>query len=193
MKNPIATLMRALCVSLLIVLCASHAAGESANYVAVEVRKGSVFIEGKHVTRQTTLSEYQTILGKADRVTKLFKDRVTPLQNTIYTYDELGILLYQRPGEETVLSISLDLVKSNYEFSAKKPFQGIFIIDSQVLRQDFPQSALRDVHAVQIDPTDKTLTRPVTKVIHEKIVLILKYLSSRKQLEGVGISWETKD
>jgi hypothetical protein len=78
-------------------------------------------------------------------------------------------------------------------FLQKKPFQGIFIVDSQVLRQDFPQSALRDVHAVQIDPTDKTLMRPVTRVIHEKIVLILNYLSSRKQLDRVGISWETKD
>jgi hypothetical protein len=120
MKNSIAKLMRAVWVSLFIVLCASHAAGEPPSYVAVEVLKGSVFIEGKHVTRQTTLSEYQTILGKPDRVTRLFKDRVTPLQNTIYTYDELGILLYQRPGAETVLSISLDLVKSNHEFSPKK-------------------------------------------------------------------------
>jgi len=91
------------------------------------------------------------------------------------------------------LSISLDLVKSNYKFSPKKSSQGIFIVDSQVLRPDFPQSALRDLRAVQIDPTDKTLTRPVTKVLHEKIILILEYLSSRKQLEGVGISWQTKD
>jgi len=185
--------MRAVSVSLFIVLCATHAAGEPPNYVAIEVRKGAVFIEGKQVTRQTTLSEYQTILGKPGRVTKLFKDRVTPLQNTIYTYDDIGILLYQRPGEETVLSISLDLVKSNHEFSPKKPFQGIFVVDSQVLRPDFPQSALLELRAVQIDPTDKTLTRPVTRALHEKVILILQYLSSRKQLEGVGISWETKE
>lgn len=173
------------CVSLSIVLCASHAAGGSPAYIAVEIRQGTVFIEGNRVTRETTLSEYQAILGKPDRVTRL--------QNSIHTYDDLGILLYQRPGEETVLSISLDLVKSNYKFSPKKSSQGIFIVDSQVLRPDFPQSALRDLRAVQIDPTDKTLTRPVTKVLHEKIILILEYLSSRKQLEGVGISWQTKD
>ncbi len=167
MKYFVAKLPRGACVSLFIVSCAWNTVGGPSTYIAVEVRQGSVFIEGNRVPRQTTLLEYQAILGKPDRVTSLYKDRVTPLQNTIHAYDDLGILLYQHPGEETVLSISLDLVKSNHEFSPKKRFQGIFVVDSQVLGPDFPQSALGDLRAVQIDPTDKTLTRPVTRVLPE--------------------------
>src|SRR5437764_12961962 len=98
MKYFIAKLLRGAYVSLFIVSCARNVVGGPSTYIAVEVRQGSVFIQGNRVTRQTTLSEYQTILGKPDRVTNLYKDRATPLQNTINTYDDLGIHLYQRQG-----------------------------------------------------------------------------------------------
>src|SRR5437667_10409365 len=102
-------------VGQLIWACAGLGAGESP-INTLEIRQGMVFIAGNRLDRTTKLSEYETILGKPDRV--------TALKNTIHTYDKLGVRLYQRPGEETVLSISLDFVKSRFEFSPKAPFRG---------------------------------------------------------------------
>lgn len=152
-------------------------------YVAVEIRSGKVYINGTHVTRETTIVEYKAILGPPDRT--------TTLSNTIYTYDSLGILLYQRHGEQSVLSISLELVPHKYKFSSKKPFQGVFVAENMALRSNFEQAALRSCAALTVSQDDTSLAMPVTKVRAGGIILIFEFLTSRRQLDGVGISWGT--
>jgi hypothetical protein len=168
-----------------VTLWASHAEAEPPAYIAVEIRNDGVFIEGRHVSQHTPLSGYEAILGKSDRVTRL--------ENTIYTYDQLGMILYQRPGEKAVSSISLDLVRSDYKFSPKSSFKGVLIVTDHVLRTDFPQSALLKLHGVEVDPSDTELSLSLTKATCGKNTLIFEYLSSRKELGGVGISWIAKD
>jgi hypothetical protein len=183
MKNRVAQWLIGACAGPFVFALAGHAASGSRTNV-VEVRQGAVLIGGNRVSTATTLTEYHRILGKPDRTTRL--------KNNIYTYDKLGILLYQRPGEETISAISLDFVKWNYDFSPKNSFQGAFVVDGRVLRSDFPQSALPSLRGVQIGPTDKTLKIPVRIVFKDTIILTFDYLSSHEQLDGVGIAWQAK-
>lgn len=167
---------------IVLVLCAQVALSSPVDYITIEVRAGGVYIQGKPVTKNTTLSDYEAILGKPDRTTRL--------KNTIYTYDKLGLLLYQKPGQNSILSISLDLIKSNHKFSPNRSFQGIFIVADRVLRTSFPQASLLTFNDVEIDQDDRPLTYPVTGITYGKNSIILEYLTSRQTLEGVGISWK---
>lgn len=165
----------------MLALCTQGVLSAPLAYITVEVREGGIFIEGKPVTRNATLSDYEAILGKPDRTTHL--------KNTIYAYDELGILLYKKPEEASIISISIDFIKSDHAFSPKKLFKGILVVADRVLRTSFPQSDLPTFSEVKIDANDRTLAFPVTKVTYGKNSLILEYLTSRRTLEGVGISW----
>lgn len=50
--------------------------------------------------------------------------------NTIYTWDELGILGYSKDGV-MIDSISLELQQENFDFSAKETFKGFFYFDTE--------------------------------------------------------------
>ncbi len=151
-------------------------------YVAVEVRQGAVFVEGTRVTEESTLADYEALLGKADRVTNL--------KNTIHTYDALGIQLYQAPDAKTIHSISLDFAGRQFKFSPKETFRGVLIVDDQVLRGDFPRAGIQKIASLKYDPSKNPPGFGVARSTQEKIVLILEYLKSPQNLEGVGISWE---
>jgi hypothetical protein len=181
--NSILRLLMGTFAGLLIWACAGHGAAASATNT-VEIRQGLVFIDGNRINRTTKLSEYQAILGKPDRT--------TALKNTIHTYDNLGIRLYQRPGEDTVLSISLDFAQSRYEFSPKIPFKGAFKLSGQIVGADFPKSRLPAIPAVQIDPAFKALELPVIMASQNAVILTFEYLSSSNQLNGIGIAWRDK-
>lgn len=182
--NSITKLLAGVLTGLFLWACAGHAASGSPTNT-VEVRAGTVFINGNRVNRTTKLAEYEKLLGKPDRV--------TAGKNTIYTYDKLGIRLYQRPGEATVLSISLDFVNSQFNFSPTNCFKGAFIVDGKPLRSDFAKAGLaglRGVQIVQIDPSFKPLELPVIMASQGKIILTFQYLASTTQLDGVGIAWQ---
>ena len=149
--------------------------------ITVEVREEGLFMAGKSMTENATLADYEAILGKPDRTAYLI--------NTIYTYDQLGIRLYQNPKEAPIQSVSFDLITANYAFSPKEAFKGVLIVAGRTLGTSFPQSALPAFSEVKIDARDRTLPFPVTKISYGKNSLILEYLRSRQTLEGVSISW----
>jgi len=153
--------------------------------ISIDIQRGMVFVKGHPITRQTRVSDYEELLGKPDRVTHL--------KTTIYTYDDLGILLYQRPGENTVLSITLALVATDFEFYPIHIFQGAFKIAGQTLGSDTPQTALRSLREVRVklDSATERMQLPFSMLTHGNVVLSFTYISSPRQLDSVGISWET--
>ncbi|WP_047546565.1 DUF6892 domain-containing protein [Psychroserpens sp. Hel_I_66] len=50
--------------------------------------------------------------------------------NTIYTWDELGILAYSKNGK-LIESLSLELKNEDFDFSAKQIFKGNFLFDNE--------------------------------------------------------------
>jgi len=50
--------------------------------------------------------------------------------NTIYTWDELGVLAYSKNGE-LIESLLLQLKKKDFDFSAKQIFKGNFLFDNE--------------------------------------------------------------
>lgn len=154
----------------------------------VDVQRGMVLICGNRVDRKTRLSEYERILGKPDRTNSL-------KYNTIYTYDALGILLYQRPGEETVLCISLNYCKPRFKFSPKTPFDGVFMVNGQAVGSDFSKSRVAGIRGVQIEknnPAFKAMELPVIGASLDGISLTFDYVSSSERLEVVAIGWQLK-
>jgi hypothetical protein len=154
--------------------------------IPIDIHGGTVFLKGHPITRETRVSDYEGLLGKPDRVTHL--------KTTIYTYDDLGILLYQRPGENTVLSITLALATSDFEFYPKRAFHGALKIAGQALGPDTPQTALRNLREarVKIDSATERMKLPFSMLTHGDVVLSFTYISSPKQLDSLGISWETQ-
>jgi hypothetical protein len=153
--------------------------------VAVDIRQGAALINGKRITRETRLSEYEAFLGKPDRVKQG--------KNTIHTYDDLGILLYQRPGESTVSDITLVLMKAGYDFSPRKTFQGTLKVAGQVLHSELPRPAIRNLKGVRIDPATAAPNLPFIELTQGNIILSLTYMSSTNRLGDVGITWKSKD
>jgi hypothetical protein len=149
--------------------------------ITVEVREEGLFIEGKAMTRDATLADYEALLGKPDRTTRL--------RNTIYTYDERGIRLYQKPDGGPITSVALDLIPANYAFSPKGTFKGILMVAGRTLGTQFPQTALLELSGVKMSARERTLALPATQISYGKNTLIMEYLKSRETLEGVGISW----
>lgn len=170
-----------LLLGLLICSWAALASG-AAPTNTVEVRRGTVFINGTRVSRTTRLAEYQKILGKPDRV--------TALQNIIHTYDTLGIRLYQPPGQENVVNISLDFMKQPFAFSPTNSFAGVFTVNGAALRSDFPKSKLPTLSGIQIEPAFKNLKLPVIRTVQGKVILVFEYVTSANELRGVGIAWQ---
>jgi hypothetical protein len=164
-----------------LVVFMQHVYSAPINYIAVEVREKGIYIQGEQFSKTSTLSDYENKLGKPDRTSRL--------SNTIYTYDELGILLYQKPNQDSIISVSVDLIKTNYPFSPKKAFNGIIIVADRAMRTTFQQSNLLTFKDVEIDPDDRALANPFTKVSYGKNTIILEYLVSRKELGSMGISW----
>jgi len=154
--------------------------------IPIDIHGGTVFLKAHPITRETRVSDYEELLGKPDRVTHL--------KTTIYTYDDLGILLYQRPGENTVLSITLALATSDFEFYPKRAFDGALKIAGQALGPNTPQTALRNLREarVKIDSATEKMQLPFSMLTHGDVVLSFTYISSPRQLDSLGISWETQ-
>jgi len=104
------------------------------------IKERELYINGQRIQSPWDL---KTVLNSIGRY-----DRVANLANNIYTYDSMGILVYETPGSSKVNEINLGWVKENYDFSAKVTFSGTFMIDN--IRYD---------NSVTIDQVRKNLAR----------------------------------
>ncbi|GAA4237923.1 hypothetical protein GCM10022291_26400 [Postechiella marina] len=64
------------------------------------------------------------------KVLSATKRKTKTKYNTIYTWDELGILAYSKNGK-SIESLTLELKKEDFKFSSKNKFQGHFLFDQE--------------------------------------------------------------
>jgi hypothetical protein len=110
---------------------------ESQN-LTIEVTKQGVFINSKRIDTGIDFSELKKVIGEPSR-TKIqttdeinsVKETMGALPNNIYTYDQYGILVYQKPNTKSISSITIDFKKQNHLFSPEKPFSGIMKINAK--------------------------------------------------------------
>lgn len=110
---------------------------ESQN-LTIELTKQGVFINSKRIDTGIDFSELKKVIGEPSR-TKIqttdeinsVKETMGALPNNIYTYDQYGILVYQKPNTKSISSITIDFKKQNHLFSPEKPFSGIMKINAK--------------------------------------------------------------
>jgi len=168
-------------INLIFLLLSFNLAAQTPNYIAIEIRPMGIYIEGQLIIQDTNISKFKSILGKPDRIIKG--------ANIIHTYDKLGIFLYQKPDGNTIQSFSIDFELQQYDFSPKQQFNGLLVINDQVIRKYFTQRELFTSPFINIEQDDKTTMYPLTKTSYGQNFILFQYLSSRKLLDSIHISW----
>ena len=75
---------------------------------------------GEKVTLDLTRNELKKVFGKPDRITLK--------HNIIWTYDELGFMVYIKPETLKINNITINFKKESFDFSPKEQFKGELII-----------------------------------------------------------------
>lgn len=149
----------------------------SAQAVEIEVRLDSLYINSKKVTHQTAIRDLESILGKPDR--KFY------LANIIWTYDNLGLRIYIGKEDSSDITIALDFKKDNFEFSPKKEFQGVFVINNQKITK---KTLIADFEKMGIG--FKLSNFDMYNASTGNIRFIFDYFNDRKELEVIEISFK---
>jgi len=100
----------------------------------VDLSDGVLTINGVALVKPMTIQQYESILGKADKV--------YPLSNTIHTYNNRGMILYQTPGEDEVLAFNMYYGKAKVSFMPKNLFNGTLTINGLTITPDLSESEI---------------------------------------------------
>jgi len=104
------------------------------NDVSISVDEGEIRINGKYITKSSTLSDFKKILGEPDRTVNL--------KNTIHTYDELGVILYQKLGSNAITGITITYGGHRFKFSSNEYFSGKIFIGGDEVNEDYPKESI---------------------------------------------------
>ena len=103
--------------------------------VEVEIAGGTLVVNGKKLTLMFDQKELIELLGKPDREAKL--------QNTLLTWDDLGLFAYVKPGTPSVHAVAVALGRDEkIMFWPKKSFTGKLTVDGAELKADTKIAAL---------------------------------------------------
>ena len=111
--------------------------------VSISVNENGVLINEKYITKSSTLSDFTKILGKPDRVVNL--------KNTIYTYDDLGIILYQKPNSNVIKGVKITYGGHRFKFSSNEYFSGKIFIGGDEINEDYPKESIFLNNALQVN------------------------------------------
>jgi len=148
----------------------------------IEIIEDGLSIDGKKLDRNSTLADYEKALGKADRV--------AALMNTIYTFDNLGIYLYQKKDKKVIYSVVFMLKdKPSSKFQPKKPFRTAMTIGRQKLGRNFPEASIKGLKGVT--PIGEIGKFGATKASYGKDVrLFFEHSRDPTILDRLSISWK---
>lgn len=83
-----------------------------------------------------------------DAITEEFKNSNSA--NNIYTYDDYGILIYQKHNTNTISSLSINFIRQKYDFSPYNSFSGKLIAGKTVdIRSD--EEKLKKIKGLVLD------------------------------------------
>lgn len=88
----------------------------------IKLDETDLYINGTKLTLPVKPDTLVELLGKASRV-------VPTEVNTIWVWDDLGVLAYQPPNVDVAKSVNIALGPRDYEFWPKKVFQGTLTLD----------------------------------------------------------------
>lgn len=95
--------------------------------VNIQIAENLIQVNGKQLDLPTSRAKVLELLGTPDRS--------TALANWIYTYDRLGIHLYEAPGSGIVSTISISMDPEEYAFSPKQGYTGQLKVGKMALNK----------------------------------------------------------
>jgi len=172
------TMKKAITFTLLIILTLSITSCDNQNKSPkieqrhLSISNGTFVVDGEQLLLPT-LEKVFKILGKPNRVYKKI--------NTIYVWDQLGILGYTKPGDNTIFSITIELVNRDFEFSPKNSYLKDVIINSHSITHKSNRSDLKKSQLIQ----DKMMTFLYSQET-EKYTIIADFDNG---VQDISIDW----
>ena len=110
----------------------------------IEINSSGLFINSNKITKQTDASFIENILGKADK--KYLK------KNTIWVYDELGIMIWVDAENDKLvqLSICFESEDDDNKLAPKKLFSDEVLINGFYISGNSPWSSVKKISDLQI-------------------------------------------
>ncbi len=91
----------------------------------------------KKVTLDLNRDELKEVFGKPDRITLK--------HNIIWTYDELGFMIYIEPQTLKILNITINFKKETLDFFPKEKFKGTLIIFGSAVTEYTTSAGLKSI------------------------------------------------
>lgn len=101
----------------------------------ITLNSGTLKVNTKTLSTPWTFAQFKNALGKSDRVFDGY--------NTIHTYDDKGIILYQTPDTETVSAFNAYYGKENHDFSPSGRYDGSIKIENTEITKYMTISAIK--------------------------------------------------
>lgn len=93
--------------------------GVTASTYEFAILDGALALDGKKATLPLTFAAITQMIGRPSRTSHL--------ENTIYTWDHLGMLAYQAPGASTISEVHFCFKPETYAFSPRSAFDALVV------------------------------------------------------------------
>lgn len=144
----------------------------------IVIDTNGLFLNSRQISKQSPPDSIVSILGSPDRTFALY--------NTIWTYDDLGLLIYINPNNSTLVEITVTFKKGTYDFSPREIFTGDCILYGFHLKKKTASKRLKKIKDLNIE-------EPFTQFYQAKtsnLILCFLYLESVASLDLFSVSFQ---
>ncbi len=97
----------------------------------------TLIFNDKKVSLDLTRDELKEVFGNPDRITLK--------HNIIWTYDELGFMIYIKPQTLKIMNITINFKKETHDFFPKEKFKGTLIIFGSAVTEYTTSAGLKSI------------------------------------------------
>ena len=144
----------------------------------IEVRKEGLFFNSHEIPRSASSKELERIFGKPDRK--------STMESTIWTYDNSGLRIYLKPDSLVLESFEFDFIKGEYNFSPKKTFPGVFMVNNNKISKTTSIDALSKINDIHFHHEVLDLYRASTHDLN----LVFTISDDNREIREVAISFK---
>lgn len=145
-------------VFLLVILCHFHVIAQVTPTINADFNKGLITINDVTFTKNSTVADYEKVLGKPERIEKIAG------QDRVFAYDKLGIALMVNPSTKGVEDINITYIYDGDKKVAKEAFKGKLSINGQEIKT-------------------QTTSEEIGKLVNTTLLKVMKgYYMSKREL-----------
>lgn len=168
---------------------------DGTSLISTSLSKAGLIINRVQVTETTTLQELEAILGKPNRSKLPDQGEVTEKRanwgmnpSNIYTFDSLGVVVYQDIGAMPVTSIVFDLQRRDKSFSPLAVYPGVISIAGVSLNTSTSVQEIRQIQRLVIKETLEPLVYRMATYLDYDLTLIFDGRLETSTLTSIAIA-----